>query len=243
MSNLIVHTLWVSGKLSLLEQLTIKLLQKHGHEVHLWSYDTIDNVPPGTVRRDGREILPEASIFTFKGIPLLAIPRGGIGSLSHWSDQFQLKLLNQEGGIYIQLDVACLRPLELSEYAFVAHGQDSLAAFLMKSPKGSEFTMKAWEHLSSTINASTITDMDWDRSMSEMGTVLRSTIPGYSQYTIPNQHILDLGCRRSGPFFDSIPISNDVYILHWSNATVNELKNDPIVDSYYYKLLQSVDLI
>ena len=96
--NSIVHTLWIGGQLSLMEQLTIKLLQSHGHQVQLWSYDKPMGVPDGTILRNATEILPASSIFRYTGKPLRLIPNGGIGSLSHWSDQFQLRLLHQEGG-------------------------------------------------------------------------------------------------------------------------------------------------
>ena len=238
------HTLWVSGKLSLLEQLTIVLLQKHGHSVHLWSYENIQNVPPGTILRDAREILPYESVFSFQGKPLPLIPRGGIGSLSHWSDQFQLGVLYKEGGIYLQLDVACLRPLDFKEeYAFVAHQGKDLAAFLMKCPKGAKFCEITRQVLCSRINAQTISGMHWDISMKTMGAALNYIIPDCSKYFIPPENVMDLGCRKSGPFFDATEPLKDQYIIHWSNATVNELKNNPIPGSFYHKLLKEVNLI
>lgn len=237
------HTLWVSGKLSLLEQLTILLLQKHGHSVHLWSYEKIENVPSGTILRDAREILPYDSVFSFQGIPLSLIPRGGIGSLSHWSDQFQLEVLYKEGGIYLQLDVACLKPLQFEEYSFVAHQGIHLAAFLMKCPKGSLFPGATRPVLAEHINASRMKDMHWDYSMQTMGKCLRKVIPDCQKYFIPEKHVMDLGCRKNGPFFDSTAPNFDQYIIHWSNATVNELKNNPIPGSFYSKLLKEVGLL
>lgn len=239
-----VHALWVTGELSMLECLTIKLLQQHGHPVHLWSYDTIGNVPVGVVCRDAREILPYESVFTFQGTPLLQIPRGGVGSLSQWSDQFQLKLLHQQGGIYIQLDVACLKPLDfVSDHAFVAHMGVHVAAFLMKCPKGSEFAWKAYDVLAQRVNASTMQGMHWDQSMRYMGAVMKMILPDAKKHFIPSEHVLDLGCEKTGPFFDATEPGEHVFIVHWSNATVNELKNNPVKGSYYHKLLRSVNLV
>lgn len=239
----IVHTLWVRGQLSKLECLTIKLLQKHGHEVHLWSFDKIDNAPEGTVLRNAAEVLPEESIFTFKGAPVSGIPKGGIGSLSHWSDQFQLKVLYKEGGIYSQLDVACLKPLDFADdYKFVAYGENYIAAFLMKCPKGSLFAGATSAVLNQHVNGSMTEKMDWNFSMQLIGFCLKRTLPEYKKYILPQNHFLDLGCKKTGPFFDATEPSPDQYIIHWSNATVNEHKNEPIPGSYYHKLLQSVDL-
>jgi len=188
--NQIVHALWIGDRLSLLECLTIKLLQLHGHTVHLWGYQEIQNVPSGVVLRNAEEILPKDTIFKYAGIPLNIIPNGGIGSLSHWSDRFQMRLLELEGGIYIQLDVATLRPLNFTnEFAFVPHmpypgGRGGVAAFLMKCPKGSKFPAETYKELASTIDGETIKTMDWDCSMRKMNTNLSLTMPDCEQYFI-----------------------------------------------------------
>ena len=242
--NIIVHTIWIGEELSLLEQLTIKLLQSHGHQVHLWAYDAIKNVPEGTVSRNAEDILPKSSIFKYNGKPLPIIPNGGIGSLSHWSDQFQINLLYKEGGIYLQLDVACLKPLNFElDYAFVSHQQKDVAAFLMKCPSSSNFCKAAGTILKEFVNEKTIVNLDWDSSMRIIGRVLQKAMPDNSKYQIPSTHFWDLGCKKTGPFFANVPIPSDLHLIHWSNATVRELKNNPIKDSVYYNLLKQVQLI
>jgi len=243
--NKIVHALWVGAELSLLECLTIRLLQKHGHEVHLWTYGDVANVPDRVITRNAEEVLPKSSIFRYEGLPINALPNGGIGSLSHWSDQFQLKLLSIYGGIYIQLDVACLKPLDFEyPYAFVSHmGQTATAAFLMKCPKDSLFTKMAYVNTSESVNPGKMKNIDWDESMRVIGRTLAFCVPDNFQYRIPSKHFVDLGCKTNGPFFDNTPLPEDVYIIHWSNATVNQKKNDPIKGSIYHNLLVSVGLI
>jgi hypothetical protein len=113
----------------------------------------------------------------------------------------------------------------------------------MKCPKGSEFAIKAYEKLSQNINASTISNLDWDCSMRIIRDVLYNTIPNADEYFLNKNKFLDLGCRTNGPFFENTILNPEVFILHWSNATVNELKNKPIVDSLYYKLLKRVELV
>ena len=93
--NRIVHGVWIGDKLSMMERLTIEMLQGHGHEFHLWSYDKVDNVPEGTVLEDASQVMPKESIFQYKGKPLACLANGGIGSLSHWSDQFQMNRQDQ----------------------------------------------------------------------------------------------------------------------------------------------------
>jgi len=251
--NSIVHTLWIGGRLSLMEQLTIKLLQSHGHQVHLWSYDKTEGVPDGTCLRDASRILPASSIFRYQGKPLRLIPNGGIGSLSHWSDQFQLRLLHQEGGIYIQLDVACLKPLNFeSEYAFASHSlsrrvwpfkKRGIAAFVMKCPAGSSFAENCAAILATRINAQTIKELDWESSMREIGRQHRKYFPASSRHMLNSRLYMDLGGRSKGPFFEAVTIPQEVMMIHWSNATHVERKNDPIPGSVYHQLLEQVKLV
>lgn len=243
--NKIVHTLWVGSELTLMECLTIKLLQSHGHTVWLWSYNKITNVPDNTVVKDAREVLEEGTIFKYSGQPLNLIPNGGIGSLAHWSDQFQLRLLTMYGGIYIQLDVACLKPLDFQEsYAFVSHqSQHDIAAFLMKCPKDSWFSSRAYAEVKSAVNPVSMPFLTWDDSMKTIGRALSKYLPDNSKYKIPHSTFLDLGCRGEGPFFDNQPLPASVYIIHWSNATVHEKKNNPIKGSFYEELLAKVGLV
>jgi hypothetical protein len=251
--NVVVHTVWIGGKLGLMERLTIKLLQSHGHQVLLWAYDEPEGVPEGTVLRDASEIMAASTIFRYTGKPVPLLPNGGIGSLSHWSDQFQLRLLNKEGGIYLQLDVACLKPLNFSKkYAFAPHylprGKwpfliHDIAAFVMKCPVGSPFTAKCASALSSQINAETIGTLEWESSMMEIGVQHRKSFLFPSRYLLNPKSFMDLGCRSDGPFFEATAIPEDLIMIHWSNATQVERKNDPIPGSVYHQLLKRVNLV
>ena len=66
MTNDIIQTLWVGVTLSVMERLCLSSFVKNGHEVHLYAYYDIDNVPEGVTIKDGREILPEDMIFKYK---------------------------------------------------------------------------------------------------------------------------------------------------------------------------------
>jgi len=239
-SNKIVHTLWIGHKLSLMENLTIKLLQKHGHKVHLWCYNKIENIPKNTIIRDASEIMPKESIFRYTGKPHKKLPNNGIGSLAHWSDQFQLSLLYKYGGIYSQLDLAYLKPLNFKEkYFFIEDAIDSkkkaLGAFLMKCPKGSLFTKNCLKELKSKINKSTINSISWEDSMELMYEVLEKH--NLEKYCLPKKYHL------AGQIFRINPPKNNIPIIHWSNATNYLLKNKPPLNTYYEFLLDDVGLI
>lgn len=242
--NRIVHGVWIGDRLSLMERLTITLFQNQGHEFHLWSYAPIDNAPDGTVWRDAAKVLPEASIFQFDGIPFEGLPNAGKGSLSHWSDQFQCTLLHREGGIYSQMDIAVLAPLDFeSPYIFAPHTDRSIAPVIMKTPKGSEFAKACYETLSAEINADTIRSMHWDCSMQTIMDVVREFELDDDRYLLSRQEYWDLGARKSGPFYDSESPGKTVRLIHWSNATNHEYKDRPIRGSYYAKILERTGLI
>ena len=61
-----VQGLWVGGRLSELERLSIASFLAHGHRYHLYTYGDVPNVRPGAVIHDGREILPESRIFRYR---------------------------------------------------------------------------------------------------------------------------------------------------------------------------------
>jgi hypothetical protein len=242
--NRIVHGLWIGDRLSLLEQLTITLFQNHGHEFHLWSYKPLENSPTGTVWRNAAEVLPESSLFKFDGIPLAGLPDGGKGSLSHWSDQFQCKMLHEHGGIYSQMDIAVFAPLDFeSPYMFAPHTDRSIAPVVMKTPKGSDFAKTCYETLSSEINADTIHSKHWDCSMQKIMDVARKFDLNQSQYLLSKEEYWDLGTRKTGPFYNAEPPGKSVRVIHWSNATNREYKNRPIRGSFYARLLEKSGLL
>ena len=70
--NQVMQGLWVGSELSVMEQLSISSFLGNGHEYHLYVYDDLKTIPPGTVRRDASEILPESRIFKYKNKPSYA---------------------------------------------------------------------------------------------------------------------------------------------------------------------------
>ncbi len=100
-----VQMLWVGGPLSLLERLALTSWLANGHEVHLYSYGKPANTPKGLHIRDAREILPPQP-DTHHSAPGTAPTR--------FSDKFAYALLCERGGIWADIDVACLRPLDFA---------------------------------------------------------------------------------------------------------------------------------
>lgn len=233
----VIHFVWIGEDLPLMGQLSIKLFQKHGFTPHLWSYNKILNVPDGVVPREASEILGKDSIFTFQGFAP-GLENGGKGSVSHWSDIFQLKLLQKYGGWYSQLDVACLKVPEPCEYYFAQHGRPEICnTFIMRTPKGAPFLEDCITELMAKINKSTMSTISWLDSMRIVGSHVHTKLPQFV-----SKNTFECGCHV---FTDTNAMPNAQYeFIHWCNAICGSIRNGPVhEDTLYYKLLKDVELV
>lgn len=103
MTTFPVQFLWIKGELSTLEHLCLKSFLDHGHEVHLYHYEKVLNVPSGVTFKNGAAIIPAENIF------LSQSPSGS--SYACFADVFRLKLLAEKGGWWFDMDHVCLAPL------------------------------------------------------------------------------------------------------------------------------------
>lgn len=145
-----VQMLWVRGKLSTMERLSVVSHLRNGHPVRLFSYEPIPGLPEGALWEDARAILPEAAIFTNPS------PEG-YGNLSTFSNFFRFHLLLQRGGVWSDCDSICIKPLTFAsemEYFFATErllGQNnappriSITTCVFKAPAGSAVVARALE--------------------------------------------------------------------------------------------------
>ena len=104
----IINSLWIGRPLGLIEQLSIASFLRNGCEYHLYCYEKIEGVPAGAIVRDASEILPASEIFYYShGL--------GKGSVAAFANLFRYKLLFKRGGWWMDTDMVCLRPMEISE--------------------------------------------------------------------------------------------------------------------------------
>jgi hypothetical protein len=104
-ANHIIQGLWIGAALSAMEYLSIESFLANGHEFRLFVYSDVENVPRGTVIRDGEEILPASAIFRYRDN----------GSYAGFANFFRYQLLWKEGGWWVDLDVICLRPFRFTD--------------------------------------------------------------------------------------------------------------------------------
>jgi hypothetical protein len=97
-----VQMLWIGRPLGPIELTAIRSFLNHGHPVDLYLYDHSLAVPAGTTVCDANEIYPESAVYAYPN-----------GSVSAFSNDFRFELLHRRGGVWVDTDVVCLRPMDL----------------------------------------------------------------------------------------------------------------------------------
>lgn len=231
-----VNCVWIGERVSLMEKLSIVLAQKAGFEVVVWTDSHLD-LPKDTLTKS----IPSNVIkpTRFRGIPHEMLPNGGIGSYSHWSDYFAFTTLCKEGGYWMQLDFAILHPIEIGEdYCFTSFG-GGISPVFMKIPKNSHYAKHMVTVLEPLIEKG-FSEEVWDHSMNLMHKyALEHNV--YSNCEFIRDGYFDCGCVPNSPY-TTMPINIPKYI-HWSNATNNTSKDEPVIGSLYRKLCEDNNLI
>jgi hypothetical protein len=138
-----VQSLWIGNRLSTLERMCVNSFLVNGFDFDLYTYGPLENIPPGTTLKDGNEIIAEDMIPRFrysKGRP----------SVTAFSNIFRYKLLLDRGGIWVDMDVVCLRPFGLgSDYCFQIgrslDGTRYIESAFIAAPKGSRLMRECYE--------------------------------------------------------------------------------------------------
>jgi hypothetical protein len=122
----IVQGLWIGSDLTDLEIMCIRSFQHHGHTFHLYTYGDISNIPAGAIVCDANEIVPKQFIY-----------RGRNGGLSSFADFFRWTLLDKTGGLWVDMDVICLRPFDYpDDVIFGWESADRINIAVLEFPAG-----------------------------------------------------------------------------------------------------------
>lgn len=129
MSLPIIQSLWIGTELTLNEQLCISSFIYHKHPFHLYTYNTIKNIPNGVVLKDANEIIPESEIFQYYS-----------GSYAGFADWFRWALLYKRGGFWVDTDVVCVKPFDFdSKLIFGLEGFNIVCPAVLGFPKNHKF--------------------------------------------------------------------------------------------------------
>ena len=169
-----IAMLWVEGPLSYVEQLCIQSFLDNGHDVTLYHYGEVTNVPEGAEMRHGREILDRDDF----------IAHGRTGSMALFSDVFRYHLLTKlDKTIWADTDAYCVRPFtSKTGHFFGWESEHHINGGVLGLPKDSEalagllemtkdeYGIPFWygprvrKNLQKRIDAGTpthVSDMDW----------------------------------------------------------------------------------
>ena len=246
-----IHGLWIGRRLSKLENLTLRSFVRHGHEFNLWAYDELEEkLPPGVTLRDASLILPRERIF----LKAETDPAAGVGRKSYgpFSDLFRYKLLLDHGGIWVDMDLTCLRPFDFREpYVFRAH-PIGLMGNLIKVPPASELMRLTYEHANKVANE----DISWltlNKILCKYAQLLQLT-PYIRKDIINEGSLADAITGFAGSRYRAPP--PNWYGIHWGNEfwgaqTTNHTaatgkfvtKDKPVTGSLLYELYRTHGLI
>ncbi|WP_179944664.1 hypothetical protein [Vibrio sinaloensis] len=96
--------------MSRLEYVCLNSFVKQGHEVYLYVYDEVGNIPPGVIVVDANSIINKDEIFTYGGIT-----GKGKGSYAGFANYFRYKMLKMYDNTYwVDADVICLKPFVIN---------------------------------------------------------------------------------------------------------------------------------
>lgn len=117
-----IQSLWVGSDLDIVQQLCLASYLYHGHEVCLYVYQDLKNIPKGVVVKDANEILPEKDIFYSHG------------SLAHFSDWFRWQMIFDKSGYWVDMDEVCLKPFNFSDDYVFGYESYAVANAVLKFP-------------------------------------------------------------------------------------------------------------
>jgi hypothetical protein len=142
-----VHGLWIGERLSILAELCIRSFLYHGFRFKLFTYGPVENVPDGVAILDAGMILPANDAFVHK-----------TGSLAPAADWFRYRFLHRHGGVWVDMDLICLKPFRIQRVPWFARENGSTVAIgLLAFPPGHEL-LREMERLA----ADPAAVMPWD---------------------------------------------------------------------------------
>lgn len=221
--NNIINGLWVGNTLSPLELITIHSFIANGHAFRLWVYEPIKTVlPKEVVIADANEIIPANQVFRYKHNNQFG---HGKNSLAGFSDLFRYKLLYQEGGWWVDMDVTCLKPFDFTaDYVFRNHHKLPVVGNVMKCPQGSPLMLQCYEEARVQVNAE---NRDWMLPIKILNNNILKL--GLEKYVIELSN-KDSWYDIRNFFRRNVALPNHWYALHWNNE---ELGRNTVDKSYH----------
>jgi len=238
-ANKIINELWIGNKLSKIELLTISSFLRMGHTFRLWTYEPLlTPLPTGVEICDASLIIPQSLVFSYKNTNKYG---HGKGSVAGFSDIFRYKLLYENGGWWVDMDVSCLKPFDFPEsYFFRDHHELSMVGNVMKCPKHSELMKLCYEESIQSIDEN---NTDWHKPIEILNKHIAALqLQSFIKTGVSNPDQWDKTSRFVN-YGDLLP--QDWYFIHWQNEewrSRNISKQDFYFKSTLAKLLEKYRL-
>lgn len=225
------HSLWIGKKLSHTELLTLYSFAEKGHEIQLWAYTEIKNIPDFVRIKDANLIIPESKVFKYGNKKELD---WGKGSYAGFSDIFRYKLLYDEGGWWVDMDITCLKQFEIKEpYFFRNHWKLPVVGNVMKVPPKSELMKNCFERASKEVDKN---NTDWHKPIKILNEEIEQLdLMKYRKFGLFN---LDMDHTVQPYLKNHYDFPIDWLGVHWLNSRKLSYKRG----SSYHKLLKKYSL-
>ena len=137
----VIASFWYGSDLSWLETLCIKSYLDCGHRFILYTAEKITGIPEGTEVLDASEILWP---------PPFDIADNDRLRVAVFSDIFRLRIIQQRGFIWVDLDAYCVRPFDFkTPYVFARSPRDTFPNGVMGLPQESTALIEMLEFFTS----------------------------------------------------------------------------------------------
>ncbi len=125
-----VEGMWVGDTLPPLAELCMRSFLDQGFHFRLWSYRHFKGIPGEVENEDAGSILTSDKVF-----------RHSSGSYSPFGDWFRYELLSKLGGLWTDMDVACLQPFQMGPDPWFACEENGVASLgLVRFSQGHPLT-------------------------------------------------------------------------------------------------------
>jgi hypothetical protein len=108
--SIAVNMFWTGAPLGEIPQLSMASFLRHGHQVRLYHYGDVQNVPKGVEEVDASMIVPRDYMMSLR--------HRRTGSYALASDYFRMKLMTHDVGLWSDCDMLCLRQIEAAPALF-----------------------------------------------------------------------------------------------------------------------------
>ncbi|WP_323842735.1 galactosyltransferase Lgt5 [Moraxella sp. Pampa] len=139
-----IGALWIGGKLGTMASACLTSFLMRGHQVNLYTYGQLPDVPNGITVCDGNEIIHHSKIIKHEKTQSYAL----------FSDIFRYELLHKKPKtIYVDCDVYCVQPISLPEHGYLfGYERDNLInGAILALPKDSA-TLQSLRNIIDTPN-------------------------------------------------------------------------------------------